>query len=220
MMTAITLNLLAEEQRVQEERARDPIKIFIAIGLTLLALVVAAGSTLSVIQGQKRAELQRLEAEWQMISPTGKQESQFQSTRALAEEIMALNHSRTLIAPQLSMVKDLIPPTVRLAQLSFTMETTTLGPGAEDVAGGKRAYPKQVERLMLRMDGKVYSSHPELELDQFLQTLRGDARFSAAVDDIQLRAISRASSDADRTGHSAASVTFVIECRYKEKPRK
>jgi hypothetical protein len=219
-MTVITLNLLAEEQRVQEERARDPIKIFIAVGLTLLAMMVASGSALSVVQGQKRVELQRLEAQWEKISQAGGKESQFQNTRALAEEIIALNHSRTLMAPQLSLVKDLIPATVRLSQLSFTAEATAIGPSPEDIAGGKRVYPKQVERLVLRMEGKVFGTHPELELDQFLQTLRSNTRFSAFVDDIQLRAISRTSSDAEKTGHGPLSVTFVIECRYKEKEKK
>lgn len=219
-MTAITLNLLAEEQQVQEDRARDPIKVFIAIGLTLLTVVATWGSMLSVMQGQKRAELQRLDMRWEKMNRAGTQEGDFQTTRALAEEIVSANHSRTLIAPQLAMVKDLIPPTVQLSQLNFAVETATIGASTEDIVGGKRACPKQIERLVLRMEGTAHGGHPELELDQFLQTLRSDTRFSAVVDDIQLRAISRASIDADRTGRGSPSVTFVIECRYKEKEEK
>lgn len=217
-MTAITLNLLAEEQQVQEDRARDPFKIFIAIGLTLLTIVVAWGSMLSVMQGQKRAELLKLETQWEQMNHASEQEGEFLRTRALAEEIVALNHSRILMAPQLAMVKDLIPPTVQLSQLNFAVETANIG--AEDISGGKRARPKQIERLMLRMEGTAHSDRPELELDQFLRTLRNNPQFSAAVNDIQLRAISRASITADKTGRGLASVTFVIECRYKEKERK
>ena len=219
-MTAITLNLLAEEQQVQEERARDPFKILIAIGLTLLTLVVGWGSTLSVMQGQKRAELQRLETQWEKMNHGGEQEGEFQRIRVLAEEIVALNHSRILIAPQLAVVKDLIPPTVQLSQMNFAMETANIAAGAEDTTGGRRARPKQVERLVLRMEGTVHSGRPELELDQFLQTLRSNAAFSAVVDDIQLRSISRASINPDKVGHGSATVTFVIECRYKEKEKK
>jgi len=219
-MTAITLNLLAEEQQVQEERARDPFKIFIAIGLTLLTVAVAWGSILSVMQGQKRAELQRLETQWEKMNHASEQESEYQRTRALAEEIVSLNHSRLLMAPQLAMVKDLIPPTVQLSQLSFAVETATIGSVPEDDAGSKRARPKQIERLLLRMEGTARSDRPELELDQFLRVLRRDARFSAVVDDIQLRAISRDPSNADKTGRGPAAVTFVIECRYKEMERK
>jgi len=218
-MTAITLNLLAEEQQVHAERARDPFKIFIAIGLTLLTIAVAWGSTLSVMQGQKRAELQKLEMQWEKMNHTSEQEGEFQGTRALAEEIVALNRSRILMAPQLAMVKDLIPPTVQLSQLNFAVETANTSSGAEDVAGGKRARPRQIERLVLRMEGTAHGGRPELELDQFLQILRANARFSAVVDDIQLRSISHDSSNTDKTGGGSASVAFVIECRYKEREK-
>ncbi|HUI08164.1 MAG TPA: hypothetical protein VL486_14280 [Verrucomicrobiae bacterium] len=219
-MTAITLNLLAEEQQVQEERARDPFKIFIAIGLTLLATAVACGSTLSVMQGQKRAELQKLETQWEKMNQASEQEGEFQRTRALAEEIVALNHSRMLLAPQLAMVKDLIPPTVQLSHLNFAVETANISSAAENGEGTKRARPKQIERLVLLMDGTARSERPELELDRFLRVLRTDARFSAVVDDIQLRSISRDSGNSDKMNRGPASVAFVIECRYKEREGK
>ncbi len=215
-MIAITLNLLAEEQQVQEARARDPFKLVIAIGLTVLTAVVAWGSSLSAMQGQKRAELQRLETRWDKMNHAGEQDGEFQKIHALAEEIVALNHSRILMAPQLAMVKDLIPPTVQLSQLSFAVETATVDAGAEETAGGKRAHPKQIERLVLRMDGTAQSSRPELEVDQFLRTLRSNARFGAVVDDIQLRSISRTFIDTGKTGHTLVAANFVIECRYKE----
>ena len=56
------------------------------------------------------------------------------------------------------------------------------------------------------------SDLPELEVDKFLQSLRTDARFSAAVDDIRLRSIVRAGG----TDGAAEAAFFVIECRYKE----
>ena len=43
IMMTITLNLLAEEQLAQEARARDPVKLFIAVGLGILTLAVALG---------------------------------------------------------------------------------------------------------------------------------------------------------------------------------
>jgi len=219
-MTAITLNLLAEEQQVQEERARDPFKILMAVGLTLVTVVVGSGSMLLVMQGQKKGELQRLETRWQELNHAGDKEGEFQSVRTLAEEIVALNHSRTLLAPQLAAVKDLIPSTVKLSAINFAVETANMATGGEDITGSKKSRPKQVERLVLRMEGVVYGSRPELELDQFLQTLRGTAAFGIGVDDIQLRSISRESAHNDKTDHGPASVTFIIECRYKEKEKR
>src|SRR5580704_14918414 len=108
-MIAITLNLLAEEQRAQEARARDPVKLFVAIGLAALTVAVGAGATLSAMLMQKRSELQGLEAESSTMNKGGAEEGAFQQASTLAEQIMALNHSRILFAPQLALVKDVIP---------------------------------------------------------------------------------------------------------------
>lgn len=221
-MTAIILNLLAEEQQAQAARAHDPLKILIAAGLTVLSTVVACGSTLSVIRAQKSTELQTLETRWKKMSGSDK-EVAFQKTRALAEEIVALNHSRVLLAPQLAMVKDLIPPTIQLSQLNFglAVETMVVEAHGEEAGEGKRvARPKSIERLVLRLEGTACSIRPELEVDHFLQTLRNDARFSAVVEDIQLRSISRAFNDQGKTGQALPTANFTIECRYKEKGKK
>jgi hypothetical protein len=222
-MTAITLNLLAEEQQAQQERARDPVKLVIAIGSAVLALVVAWGGMLSVILMQRQAELRGLEAQWEKINAVSEKEGEFQGMRARAEDIVALNHSRVLLAPQLAVVKDIIPPSIQLSQLNFALavETPISGDGGEEAAGAKRAaHPKPVERLVLLMVGTASSNRPELEVDQFLRTLRHDERCSAAVDDIQLRSISRSSSDPGKAGGTLLAANFTIECRYKEQGKK
>ena len=219
-MTAITLNLLAEEQQAQEERAHDPIKLFIAIGLGVLVVLVAWGGALSIILPQKRAELRGFEARLKKIDTAHEQEAAFQTDRAIAEEIMALNHSRVLMAPQLAMVKDLIPPTVQLSQLSFSQvgEMRVDTGGAKAVAQAPR--PKLFEHLVLQLEGMACSSRPELEVDLFLRTLRNDARFSAVIEDIQLRSISRVSVGTDKNSRTSPAANFVIECRYKEEKPK
>src|ERR1700689_2999915 len=113
-MIAITLNLLAEEQQAQVARARDPVKLFTAIGLSVLTVAVAWGGTLSALLMQKRSELQGLESRWNNMNTVGGGEGEFQRLNAFAEEVIAVNHSRILIAPQLALVKDLIPPSIQL----------------------------------------------------------------------------------------------------------
>jgi hypothetical protein len=215
MTTVITLNLLAEEQQAQVARARDPVKLFTAIGLAVLTAAVAWGGTLSVVLMQKRSELQGLEARWSKMNNMGVEESEFQRVNALAEEIVEMNHSRIVLAPQWALVKDLIPPSVQLSQIALALSKETSGPegGAEVRHDGRQ---RRSERLVLRMEGIASSSRPELEVDQFLKTLRNDARFGAVVDEIQLRSISRTSRDADKKGHAVAAAGFVIECWYKE----
>src|ERR1039458_2609383 len=94
-MIAITLNLLAEEQQAQVERARDPIKFFIAVGLAVLTVAVAWGGTLSAILTQRRVELQGLEARWKKMNDVGQGEGDYQKDSEYAVEIVAINRSRS-----------------------------------------------------------------------------------------------------------------------------
>jgi hypothetical protein len=193
-MIAITLNLLAEEQQAQVERARDPIKLFIVIGLAVLTAVVALGGTLSAILSQRRVELQALQARWKKMNDVGQGEGDYQKDSEFAAEIVAVNRSRVVVAPQLAMVKDLIPPSVQLTHISFALAAETTGgdSGGEDGVEGKhRARPKQSRHLVLQLEGLAASARPELEVDQFLKSLRSDTRFGALVEDIQLRSIAR-----------------------------
>jgi hypothetical protein len=210
-MTAITLNLLAEEQLAQEARARDPVKLFIAVGLGVLTIVVALGGVLSAILMQKRADLAGLQSKWDKMNEGGAEESDFQRLNNSAGEIVALNHSRVLIAPQLALVKDLIPSSVELTQLAFAMSVES--PGSE---GG---HPKKSRRLVVRLDGKAFGGQPELEVDRFLKLLRSDARFSALVEDIQLRSIARVA-ETDKSGVTRDAASFSIECWCKEQATK
>lgn len=224
-MIAITLNLLAEEQQAQVERARDPIKLFTVVGLTILTVAVAWGGTLSAILSQRHAELQGLEARWKKMNDVGQGEGDYQKDNAFAAEAAAMNQSRVVVAPQLAMVKDLIPPSVELTHISFALATETTGgdSGGDEGSEGKRhaARPKQSQHLVLQLEGLASSARPELEVDQFLKSLRSDTRFGALVDDIQLRSIARSTSDSDKAGSAVVpAVNFTIECWYKEQVKK
>jgi hypothetical protein len=223
-MTAITLNLLAEEQQAQVERARDPIKLIIAVGLAALTAVVAWGGTLSAILAQRRVELRGLEARWEKMNDGGQGESDYQKDSKLAAEIVAMNRSRVAVAPQVAMVKDLIPPTVHLTHIGFTLVIEATGGESSDAEGSEgrhSARPKQSKHLALRLEGVASSPRPELEVDQFLKSLRGDARFGALVEGIQLRSIARTTGDPGKAGGAVVpAVSFVIECAYKGQVKK
>jgi hypothetical protein len=222
-MIAITLNLLAEEQQAQVERARDPIKFFIAVGLAILTVVVACGGTLSALLSQRRVELQGLEARWKKMNDVGQGEGDYQKESEYAGDIVAANHSRIVVAPQLAMVKDLIPPSVKLSHINFALAMETIGGdgGGEEGGEGKHpARPKQSRHLVLQLEGMASNTQPELEVDRFLKSLRSDTRFGEQVEDIQLRSIARTTSDADKAGGAVPAVNFTIECWYKEKVKK
>jgi hypothetical protein len=151
----------------------------------------------------------------------GAEESDFKKLSTSAGEIVALNHSRVLIAPQIALVKDLIPPSVELTQLAFALSVDNPGSddGGDDGGGRHGGHPKKSQRLVVRLDGKAFGSEPELEVDRFLKLLRSDARFSALVEDIQLRAISRVA-ETDKAGATKDAANFSIECWYMEKSTK
>jgi hypothetical protein len=219
-MTAITLNLLAEEQQAQEQRAHDPVKLIFAVGLGVAALVAALGAVMGILAGRTATELQALEARWNELESVGAGEGEFQATKRLADDIVAGNRARQLLAPQLALLKDVVPASIQLSRFDFAIATETAAVEAnpDDEMTGKPARPKRTERLTLRLDGKAVAVRPELEVDKFLQTLRTDERFSTMVTDIQLRSIARVSAEAVTPGSTVNSAVFVIECRYKEKP--
>ena len=218
-MTAITLNLLAEEQRAQEARARDPIKLFVAIGLAALTVVVGAGATLSAMLMQKRSELQGLQAEWNSLNNGGAEEGEFRAGQHFGGRDYRPEPFPHLVCPAVgdgerhhsrvhSAFLDQLCPEQGSPEANAAARMTP----AANVA----SHRKSSERLVLRLEGVASSSRPELEVDQFIKTLRADARFSAVVEDIQLRSISRVSPDSDKTGGAPSAASFVIECWYKD----
>ena len=229
-MTAITLNLLAEEQLAEQASARDPVKSAAAIGATLLMLSALCGSLLWVVAGQRRTEVNLLKVRWDNV---GAQQAtsagtDFKSTKSYADDLVALSRARTLYARQLALIKDLVPDSVQLSRINLALNTEVHeGAGA---AGGdalasagndkdkpvKTARPRSIERLRLQLDGKAVSSHPEMEVDKFLQALRTDPNFSAQVEQIQLRSIARSPVSSDSASVNLPSANFVIECQYKE----
>jgi hypothetical protein len=219
-MIAITLNLLAEEQQAQVERARDPIKLFIAVGLTVLMVAVACGGTLSAILSQRRAELQGLDARWKKMNDVGQGEGDYQKDSDYATEIIAVNHSRVVMAPQLAIVKDFLPSSIQLSHIKFALVTETTGGGGGGEEGKHPARPTQSKHLVLELEGIASSKRPELEVDRFLDSLRNDPHFGAQVEDIQLRSIARTTSDTDKASDVVPAVNFVIECWYKEQVKK
>ena len=221
-MTAITLNLLAEEKLAQEARARDPVKLVIAIGLGVLAVMVASGTVLSAVLAQKRSQLGGLQSKWDKLNSGDAQESDFQKLNKFAEEIVAVNHSRILIAPQIALVKDVVIPSVQLTEIDFALSVDNpVSDGAAEDGGdaSHKGHPKKVQRLVLRLDGKAFNSEPELEVDRFLKVLRNDVRFGQLVEDIQLRSIGHVI-ETDKAGTSKDGASFSIECWYKEKATK
>jgi hypothetical protein len=59
---------------------------------------------------QKRSELGGLQSKWEKMNNGGAEESNFQKLNNAAGEIVTINHSRVLIAPQLGLDERPYPP--------------------------------------------------------------------------------------------------------------
>jgi len=226
-VTAICLNLLAEQQLAQQAHARDPLKTVTAICAALLTIVVGTGSVIYVIAGQKRIEAALLRAHYESLSSTETSDSaaEFKSYKSFADDIVAINHMRPLYAGQLALIKDLVPDSIQLARMDFRMTVEASDPAtASQSAGGDdgvpaqpkhHAAPKNSSHLLLQLEGKAVSRRPEIEVDNFLEKLRTDVNMKERIKQVQLRSIARSSSSSpDDT--SLPSAVFVIECQYKE----
>lgn len=225
-MTAITLNLLAEEQLAHEASAHDPVKTAIAVGATAISCAALAGSLLWVVASQKSTEAGLLQEQWQSaVSAFESQEGKsFKAISALADDILAMNRSRMLCAPQLAVVKDLVPDSIQLTRLGFSLITQrqeAAPSGAGEEAGGEEskraARPKTIELAVLQLEGRAVSARPEIEVDGYIQALRASKVFSEQVDQIQLRSIARAPVAGEGVAGELPGAQFVIECQYKER---
>ncbi len=229
-MTAITLNLLAEEQLAEQARARDPVKTALAIGLGLVCLIVIAGTVLRSVASSRRVQMGLMQNHWDSIVAAQKSKSSesFETVKAAADEIYTLNRSRSLSAPQLALIKDIIPESVQLSRLTLQVITELSDPAVSPEAGDadptgkvKRAPArKATERLSLQLDGRAFISRPEIEVDNFIKKLRDHPVFREQVKSIQLRSIARSDAGNGAAAGAAAGAgifaSFVIECQYKE----
>ena len=64
-MKSIIINLLVEEELAQQARARDPVKLMIAISTAVLAVVVAVGGVFSGLAMRSQVALKVAETKLQ-----------------------------------------------------------------------------------------------------------------------------------------------------------
>ncbi len=216
-MTAITLNLLAEEQIAQQERARDPVKAALAVGVGLIAVAVAAGAIMSVVASQKKSEVAGLQAQYDKLNSPAlqEQETRFAALQKEANAMVQVNHTRYLLAPRLALLKDLLPDNVRLDHVMFSVMSETVQP--ESGPTGRAARPKTIEHLKLRLNGQVVSNRPELDVDAFMQMLRKNPAFSADMDQIQLQSVTRNAAGSQAGVDQLPAADFAVECLYEER---
>ncbi|MEI6085031.1 MAG: hypothetical protein WCS70_12105 [Verrucomicrobiota bacterium] len=223
-MNAISINLLIEEQLTQQALARDPFKVTVISGGAVFAVLVALGVLFGRLAVNKTEEVAMLQSKWDKMqsrqAKTGGTDTK--TLQAVANDYLDINKARLVFAPQLALVKEIIPESIQLSAIRFAQVAETVaGPaapaaGVSDAKAARMAKPKTVERLNLVLEGFATSARPEIELDLFIKSLRTHPVFSKLVDDVRLRAITRSGGKADGGMVTPTSVSFSIDCVYKE----
>jgi hypothetical protein len=221
---SIIINLLVEEELAQAARARDPVKLMIAINTAVLALVVAVGGVFSGMAMRSGVAVKLAEAKLHELEKqqTSGSVGAYLSLKQWTDDLIELNQSRRLCAPQLALLKDLIPDYIQIVRLTLTTVAVVRAPAAPPPEAGQddvkakiaaRAAPA-AQLAVLLLDGKIISTHPEDDLANFRKILESDPLFSAQIQLVKLRSYGRVSGPAERGGPITGQ--FVFECQFKE----
>jgi hypothetical protein len=215
----IILNLIVEEQLAKEANVRDPVKIAGLLGACLLLVVAGVGYFLnwrSDAKAQEALALQRRfdAATAQAAEGTG----DLRTWRLLANDVVAINNTRSLFAWQLAWVKDVVPETILLRSVNMTVVAEAGGalPTPMDVSAGKVKVPRAAttERVLLRLEGQAVCAKPEIEVDEFIKSMKNHPGIKDNMERVELRSIARSNS-----GPGEPPIAqFVIECQYKGVP--
>ncbi len=189
-MTAITLNLLAEEQSyVRSGRLRSLMRI-VGFGSVLFGLAAAAGWNLTVAVDQQRVEADARQQQLHMLESRLVIAQARASRKAVTvpDDLSASHRLRPLCAPQLALLKDVVPNSIQLTQVGFASSAESGG--------------------TLTLRGRAVGDQPEIDVDAFLETLRSNASVGEEINQVQLRSLARV---------TCGGAEFVIECQYKER---
>lgn len=221
-MTPIRFNLLAEEQLAEKRSARDPVKVAIASGIALVAIAVGIGTLISLQASQVQKKESGLQAQWEKLSaPEARRASEeLMAAKALAEDLVLIGNKRPLYAPQLAILKDVIPETIQLMRAVYVLNVESQQDAPMVPDGNAKPRPRRTvfrQRVTLQLEGRATSARPEIEVDDFIQTLKTHPSLTNMITGVQLRSISRISKAGDGTsGGTTPQAAFVIDCQYKE----
>jgi len=216
MMKPIILNLLAEDKQAAQAHAQDPAKIATLIAVAILGVTAGVGALANWRADLKKRAVDELQKKYDAVAAQAAEGTgDLRTWRGLANDLVIINNSRAVLAPQLAWVKDIIPGTIQLSQLSLSVNTEAGAVAAPpvDPSGRSARLTRMVstERTLLRMEGKAECARPEMEVDEFTKAMAAHPAAKDLIERVQLRSISRTA-----TAEGAVpAAQFVIECQYK-----
>ncbi|MBN2505930.1 MAG: hypothetical protein JXQ71_04480 [Verrucomicrobia bacterium] len=224
----IRINLLAEDQALEEERRRDPVKrAYLAAGL-IIAAVLAWTSLLQMKVMNRRAQFNGLQAQWTGLAEDYTRAVDQQRKVIEAEQHIAALHTLTtnrflwgtaLNALQAAMVGvDHIQVTrlscVQTYRTSDEVKTTTRN-GIE--IPGKPA--QATETISMKIRATDASPQPGSAVDKFKKSLGKIPYFAANLRKTNGVMLTSLSPPQTAAGGRQPFVTFSVQCDFPEKVR-
>jgi hypothetical protein len=219
----IRINFLAEQQAAEDLKRRDPVKRVVWIAASLVGILVLWSGFLQMRLMAASSAVQDIESRFAQIR------TQYQLVRTnhvtvvdAESKLAALDRlaaERFLWAVplhtlQYTMVED-IELTQILGKQTYTLSAST--PAVTNSTGvipGKPASSR--ERIILRLEGRDYSSNSVANIRLYQEALTNQAYFRTAFSKAELTGLSPISIDPDT---SRSFVHFIIECLYPDQVR-
>jgi hypothetical protein len=226
MMRPIHLNLLAEEELAEAASKHDPVRVAISIAGVLLLLVATTGAATNWWVARVKNQADQLQAQRGKLLAAQSDEGpgDLRAWKGFADDAVAMNQSRSLFAPQLALLKELVPDTIQLGRFNISVSTESapvvqaVQPGDKGAAPRRLARALNTERVTLQMDGKAEAVRPDIVVKEFIDTIKQHPQLKDIIETVDLRSINVEVGPPPLSGETRPSVArFVIECRYREK---
>jgi hypothetical protein len=184
----IKINLLAEAQRIEDLRRRDPVKRLVLAGTVVIAFILVWSSSLMVEAIRKRGEVTNLESEAKRQENSYKQilENQtqlFEGKRRLAS-LDQLATNRFLVGTLLNALQTNTIDHVQLARLKIE-HNYVLVPEVKRTKGAKGVVPKPAtikENITINLSARDGSPVPGDGVSKVQAILSKDSYFQSVLD--------------------------------------
>jgi hypothetical protein len=223
---AIRINLLAEEQALEEQRRRDPVKRSLWVGLVLVSLMLAWASSLQLKSMLARRELSRLENQigahtnaYQVVMANKKK---LADVRHKLDGLQDLADRRFLNGTVLNALQKTTFDDVQLLRFKadqayvLNEEVKPHTNSSDKIVPGKPA--SVTERVVLTMDVKDNGTPAGDLVNKYKDSVAEAEYFHKVMtnkSDVKLLSFSPAQTGSDGKPY----VLFTLECRYPELTR-
>ncbi|HXF11308.1 MAG TPA: hypothetical protein VN625_11035 [Desulfuromonadaceae bacterium] len=209
----IHINLLAEMQAAEEMRRRDPVKRFLFVSISTVAIALMVGAW---IIGKNRLALNRVTTVQTVYDAKTnafqRARTQLQKVADAKLKVEALNRFQTFRFLQGNLMNALQQSTVDGVQLT----RMRLEQNYETVGGGGKTPGKTTEHLVLHLWAKDFSANPGDQINKFKDVLARNPYFQDVL--IKTNAITLPSPpSAPQTEAGRPYVTFALECRFADR---